>query len=249
MRLIEFAASCAVLTTLTFASVGQSQIITQDFESGTVLPADTFFTHDGSGFFGPSDDLSAEGLPLVTAFAGAGGGSVGSASAALGLTATGGVGGSQAATLTLFDDGTTGFSFAGVQQEVGAVGIPTDFSVFANVLAPVGVPLSLRLESPFTGANNGFEFNFVGTGAFQTVGGVVGTDLTSIGGGAFDPAATSNILVATQIGGAIEPTGGLFDVIVDNLSIAPTASAVPEPGSLALLAGLLPMFALRRRKS
>ena len=149
--------------------------------------------------------------------------------------------------ISLFNDGTTGFSFAGVQQEIGAVANPTNFSVFADVLAPAGVALSIRFESPFTSTNNGFELNFVGTGAFQTVGGVIGTDLVAIPGGSFDPNGISNLLIATPIGGSIPATGGEFDVIIDNFSFSPTA--IPEPGSFALLAGLLPMIALRRRRS
>ena len=241
-------AMLAVAIAFGFGTFSQAQTVFQDFESGTVMPLTDFFVHDGSGFLGPGDDLNDEGLPGSTAFAGAGGGSAGSASASFGLTATGGVGGSQAAQITLFNDGTTGFAFAGVQEFIGPVAVPTDFTVFADVLAPAGVPLSIRFESPFTSTNNGFELNFVGTGAFQTVGGEIGVDLTAIPGGTFDPTGNANLLIATQIGGNIAVTADPFDVIIDNFSFAPT-TAVPEPGSCALLAALLPMIAFRRRKS
>ena len=242
----------AVAIAFGVGSFSQAEIIFQDFESGVVMPATDFFIHDGSGFLGPSDSLTAEGLPGSTAFAGASGGSAGSASATFGLSATGGVGGSQAAQITFFNDGTTNFAFGGVQELIGSVAEPTDFSVFADVLAPAGVPLSLRLESPFTTTNNGFALNFVGTGAFQTVGGVVGTDLTAIPGGTFDPNGVTNLLIATPVNTNIAVTATPFDVFIDNFtfaSTAPTTAAVPEPGSWALLAALLPMIALGRRKS
>ena len=242
MRLFKFAACFMAVAAIGMISQAQT---TEDFEGGTVMPATTFFTHDGSGFLGPADSLTDEGLPDVSAFAGAGGGSMGSATATLGLDATGGVGGTQGVLLNLTNDGTTGFSFGGVQQSIGVVANPSLYTATADVLAPSGVPLSLRVESPFSGSNNGFELNFVGTGAFQTVGGVVGTDLTAIGGGTFDPAAPAQILVATQIGSSI-PVGST-DIVVDNFSF--TLTSVPEPGSLALLAGLIPAIAMRRRRS
>ena len=241
----------AVAIAFGFGSFSEAEIIFQDFESGVVMPATDFFIHNGSGFLGPGDDLTAEGLSGSTAFAGAGGGSAGSASATFGLSATGGVGGSQAAQITFFNDGTTNFAFGGVQEFIGPVAVPTDFSVFADVLAPAGVPLSIRFESPFTSTNNGFALNFVGTGAFQTVGGVIGTDLTAIPGGTFDPNGGANLLIASPVNTNIAVTAAPFDVFIDNFSFAPTppTAAVPEPGSCALLAALLPLIALRRRKS
>ena len=243
---MKTSAVLAVAIAFSFGTFSDAQTIVQDFESGNVMAPTQFFVHDGSGFSQSFDDLVPEGLPDSTTFSGAGGGSAGSATASLGLSATGGVNGSQAAVLTLFNDGTTGFAFGGLQQFIGPVANPTNFSVFADVLAPAGAALSLRFESPFTSTNNGFELNFVGTGSYQTVGGVLGTDLTAIAGGTFDPTAGSNLLVATQIGGST-PAIGEFDIFVDNFTFRPTS--VPEPGSVALLAGLLPMIAFRRRRS
>jgi len=114
-------------------------------------------------------------------------------------------------------------------------------------LAPVGYPLSLRIESPFGPTNNGFELNFVGTGAYQTISGVIGTDLTPIAGGTFDTNAIANILVASTFDSI--PFGANQEVFIDNFSVAPTSAAIPEPGSVAVLITMGSIFAVRRRRS
>jgi len=231
-----------------FGAVAHAQTVFEDFEGGTVMPATNFFVHDGMSL-NAFDDLSEEGL-IAVAFAGALGGSAGSADATLGLSATGGVGGSQAAVLTVSNDTTTTFAFAGVAQPISvAIANPANFTATVDVLAPVGYPLSFRVESTFGPLNNGFELNFVGTGAYQTVGGVVGVDLTPISGGSFDftDSATS-LIVANRVGGFGGNIGIGTDqeIFIDNFSIAAT---VPEPSSLAVLLSLSTIFAVRRRRT
>ena len=252
MKRILTTKAAAMLTfaaVIGFGAISHAQNVTQDFEGGTVMTTAPFFVHDGSGFLGTGDDLTAEGLPGSTAFAGAGGGVAGSASSTFGLSATGGVGGSQAVQFTLFNDGQPGFVFGGVQEFVGVVANPGAFTASVDVNAPAGVPLSLRLESPFGPSNNGFELNFVGTGAFQTITGVPGVNLTPIAGGTFDATAPSNILVATQIGGNAAVSAEPIDIFIDNFSFVPTPEVIPEPSSLALLFGLGSVVAVRRRRS
>ena len=191
--------------------------------------------------------MSPEGIFFLTSFVGAGGGSPGSASATFGLSANGGVGGSQAAHLTLTRGPATDFVFAGIAQGLGPVANPTNFTASVDVLAPAGFPLSLRIESDFMGVNDGFQLNFVGTGQYQTISGVVGTDLTPIPGGAFNPAVNSIIAVSTQFGGTA-PVGVDQDIFVDNFSFVPTPETVPEPSALAVLLSLGAIVAVRRRK-
>jgi len=230
-----------------FGAISQAQSIIQTFEGGTVLPRTTFFVHDGSAFSSPPpDNLSPEGVFFLTSFVGAGGGSSGSTIATFGLSADGGVGGSQAAHLTLTNDATTDFSFAGVAQGIGQVTNPTNFVASVDVLAPAGFPLSLRVESDFSGVNDGFQLDFVGTGQFETISGVVGTDLTPIPGGAFDPNALNSIIaVSTQEGGSI-PVGIDQEIFIDNFSFQSTA--VPEPNSFVVWVGLGAICAVRRRR-
>jgi len=231
-----------------FGAVAQSQTFSETFEAGTPLPATNFFIHDGISTATQADSLTAEGIPDFGAFAGAGGGSAGSAAATLGLSANGGVGGSQAASLTLTNDGTTTFAFAGAAQPVGfPLTVPTDFTVSADVLAPVGFPFSIRIESPFGPTNNGFELNFVGTGQFETISGVVGTDLTPIQGGTFDNSVDSIFVLASTFSGL--PIGVDQEVLIDNLSVAPTNPGVPEPSSIAILLSLSSIIAVRRRRT
>jgi len=208
-----------------FGSVSQAQTFVQNFEAGTSMPATTFFTHDGISTATQIDSLADESLPGVVAFAGAGGGSVGSAAATLGLSSNGGVGGSQAGTLTLTNDGTTDFSFAGILQSVGfAPTVPTDFTVSADVLAPVGYPLALSIESPFGPTNNGFILNFLGDNTVESVL-IVGTSFIGI------------------------PVGDNQEIIVDNLSLTPTTAGIPEPTSIAVLMSLGSIIAVRRRRT
>ena len=243
MNVLMTAAATAFVATFGVASHAQ---VVQNFEAGSPSVApNTFFTHDGSGFLGPGADFVAEGFPAgdvvssPTLFAGAGGGAAGGATATAEILATGGVGGSQAASLTLTNDGSPDFTFGGVQALLGPVAEPTDFIATADVLAPLGVALQIRVESPFTDSNNGFFLDFVGTGQFETVGGEVST-FAEIG--AFDAAVNAQIVIATPIGGAI-PVGS-SQIIVDNLSFTP----VPEPASLALLGlGGLALAGRRRR--
>lgn len=221
----------------------QAQSFFQDFEGGTPVPVTPFFTHDGSASAGQISNLAAGSIPTVQSFGGAGGGSIGSVVTALGLSANGGVGGSQAALLTLTNDGTTSFAFGGIVEFFGfALNTPTNFTVSADVLAPAGYPLELRVESPFGPSNNGFVLNFVGTGAYQTVGGVVGTDLTPIPGGTFDFNAGSSIVLASGFTGI--PIGTNQEIFIDNLSIA----AIPEPSSAAILMSLGTIVAIGRRR-
>ena len=242
------AAMLTVAIVFVFGAVSQAQTLTQDFEGGTVLPRTNFFVHDGTAFSSPPpSNLSPEGIFFLTSFVGAGGGSPGSASATFGLSATGGVGGSQAAHLTLTRDASTNFVFAGVAQGIGQVPNPTDFTASVDVLAPAGFPLSLRIESDFMGVNDGFQLNFVGTGQYQTISGVVGTDLTPIPGGAFNPALNSIIAVSTQFNGTA-PVGFGQDIFVDNFSFVPTPETVPEPSSFAVLLSLGAMVGVRRRR-
>ena len=236
----------AVAVVLGSGTVTQAQSFIQDFEGGTPSPSTTFFTHDGSAVDGENSDLAAGNLPSVESFAGAQGGSPSSVIAALALSANGGVGGSQAAQLTLTHDGTTDISFGGIQEFFGfALNNPTDFTVSADVLAPAGYDLSLRVESPFGPTNNGFELTFTGTGAFETISGVVGTDLTPIPGGTFDFNAEASIVVATGVNGI--PVGDNQQIFIDNLSIANT-NAIPEPSSGVVLMGLASIVAVGRRR-
>ena len=244
------AALLPLVVALGLSTPCSAQSLVETFEGGTVLPPTTFFTHDGSAFSqNPLDVLDSEGLPNVGAFAGAGGGSVGSAVTSFGLSATGGVGGSQAAQLTFTNEATNFFAFGGVVLPIGAVANPTNFTASVDVLAPVGFPLSLRVESPFNnGQNFGFELNFVGTGQFETISGVVGTDLTPIPGGPFDASSSfATILVANQIGANLA-VGTDQEVFIDNFSFAPTQS-VPEPGALAFLMIAGGLLAVGRRRT
>ena len=221
------------------------------------MPATTFFTHDGSGLSSAIDILAPEGIVGVSGFAGAGGGVPGDVAATLGLSATGGVDGSQAVVLTLSNTPATDFAFGGVSQFIGgAIAEPTDFIASVDVLAPVGVTLSLRVESPFGPTHNGFALNFVGTGAYetisgivgtgayQTISGVVGTDLTPIAGGTFDSTAIANILIATNFNSI--PIGADQEIFIDNFSFQPIA--VPEPNSFLVLTSLGAICAVRRRR-
>lgn len=240
------AAVLAVSIVLGFGAVSHAQSIIQDFEGGNAMLGTTFFTHDGSASSVGFDNLTPEGLPGVTAFAGSGGGSQGSADATFGLSATGGVGGSQAAELILFRDMATDFAFAGVAQPIGfAIAVPTNFIASVDVLAPAGLPLSLRVESSFGPTNNGFSLNFVGTGSYQTVSGIVGTDLVANAAGAFDVTDTNtSILVASPIGGNV-PVGVDQQIFIDNFSFSPIA--IPEPSALVVLMSLGTIVAVRRR--
>lgn len=236
----------AVSIALGFASVSHAKSIIQDFEGGNVSPATIFFNNDGTG---GGDSLAAEGLPDVTAFAGAGGGSAGDAVASLGLSANGGVGGSQAAVLTLTNSTETAFAFAGVTQSIGfAIGNPTDYQASVDVLAPAGVPLSLRVESTFgPTTNNGFSLNFVGTGAYETIGGILGTDLVANAAGAFDVTDTNTIIIVGSPIGIDVPVGVDQEIFIDNFSFK--AIAIPEPSALVILLSLGSIVAVRRRRS
>lgn len=240
---------------LGLGAVSHAQTIFQDFEGGTVMPATTFFAHPGgvavgggplSGF----DNLNNEGISGVAGFAGALGGDQGATIASLGLSATGGVGGSQAALLTLTNNTSTIFAFGGISQDIGfPISNPTGFIASVDVLAPAGFQLALRVESAFGAVNNGFTLDFVGTGSYETISGIVGTDLVANATGAFDFADPNPaIIVATRTGGTI-PFGVNQEVFIDNLSLTPVAAAVPEPDALLALIGLGGIFATGRRRS
>jgi len=127
MKWLVIKTTAAVFTfsiALSLGAVSHAQTIFQDFEGGTVMPATTFFTHPGGvsgngGAVSALDSLGDEGIPGLSGFAGALGGGQGDTIASLGLSATGGVGGSQAALLTLTNSTSTVFAFGGVSQVIG----------------------------------------------------------------------------------------------------------------------------------
>ena len=224
----------------------QAQSFLQDFEGGTAVTATPFFTHDGSASDGVNSNLAAANLPTVESFAGASDGSPGSVVASLGVSANGGVDGSQAAQLLLTNDGTTSISFGGIVEFFNfPLSVPSDFTVSADVLAPAGYDLSLRVETPFGPSNNGFELTFVGTGSYQTISGVVGTDLISIPGGTFDSDAGASIVVASGFNGI--PVGTDQEIFIDNLSVVRT-NAIPEPSSAVVLVSLASIVSVSRRR-
>jgi hypothetical protein len=72
------------------------------------------------------------------------------------------------------------FWFGGVGNDIGPypklAGVPVPLNqvmVWADVLAPAGKPMEFRSESAFTSTGNGFKFAYTGTGAWQTVGGLL----------------------------------------------------------------------------
>ena len=188
-------------------------------------------------------------LPGVTAFGGFGGGDgvqvVLDVETAIGA----GPGGAEDDFITINSSvtGTPDFSFQGLQA---AFTLPIQTFEFAETLdvsvdvqAPDGTPLSLRVESPFTSQNNGFELLFTADGTVQPIGGNLGLDFTDLG--VFDPTATLNVVVAVPTGGGTIPLGE-SSISVNNFLVT---TAVPEPTSagLAVLSALGCGFVRRRR--
>lgn len=236
----------AAASVMTIGASAAAQNISIDFEAGVSTGPATFFTSDDSGFAQGAANLDADGItPVVSTFAGSGGVQVGEFTATLELQAGSGVGGSQGAVVSLTNDSTAGFTFSGIQTEIGVLEAPAeDFFAFVDVLAPVGVAYQLRLESPFTASNNGFALDFVGTGQFETIGGNIGLDFAAIAGGTFDATAIVQLAIASPIGGG-DPAG-VSSIVIDNVSF----SQVPEPASLALLGlGGIALIGRRRRSA
>lgn len=224
----------------------QATNFSETFNGAETDGLSTIFTHDGSGFLpGGASPVSTD-VPSTNAFTGAGGGAAGSLVTNVGYLLDAGLGGAgdDVAAIEFVDAGTNGFTYGGLEVVVGSLSDPSavlDLVASVDVLAPAGVPLQLRVESPFTSQNNGFFLDFVGTGSFETISGVLGTDFAATGSFVAD-SPTVTLVVATRIGGAA-PVGETTRILVNNASLR----EVPEPTAAALAALGLAGFAERRR--
>ena len=161
----------AVAATALFAVSGTSHAVVQTYTniSGT---GSLTVTHPGGGFF-QNDGEFDDGIAGEFGFSGSDGGFIQEIRGNLdgGLFGAGDHGAFASVDYT----GGGGFWFGGLGNDAGPLP-STDFATvlaFGDVLAPAGKPYQFRLESDFGPTGNGFVFEGVGNGTWQTVGGAL----------------------------------------------------------------------------
>ena len=168
-NLLAGAVAAAALVTVSSSSLAVVQTYTTITGTGSLSA-----THPGGGFF-QNDGVFDEGIEGEFGFSGSDGGFIQEIRGNLdgGLFGTGDHGAFASVDYT----GGGNFWFGGLGNDAGPLP-STDFATvlaFGDVLAPAGKPYQFRVESDFGPTGNGFVFEGVGNGTWQTVGGALST--------------------------------------------------------------------------
>ena len=199
--------TCSAVAAVLLAAATTTNAVVQTYSAASGTPGNGA-DHPGFGFFQFDPGLWDTGLDAGAtsppagefAFSGSDGAFTMSVGALLNGGMTGQVG-DHAANFQMDynpappDRSFGSFWFGGVGNDAGPLPSTTLGNVLAyiDVLAQPGVPYEFRIESDFTSQNNGFKFQAIGTGGWQTIGGALSTAIPI---GAFNAADPQIALLA-----------------------------------------------------
>jgi hypothetical protein len=220
-------ASAAAAASLALVSTNALAVV-QTYTGATGTGSLTV-THPGGGFF-QNDGQFDDGLSGDFGFSGSDGGFIQEIRANLdgGLFGAGDHGALASVDYT----GGGNFWFGGLGNDAGPLP-STDFSTvlaFADVLAPAGKPYQFRLESDFGPTGNGFVFEGVGNGTWQTVGGALSTAMPIGNFNPNDPNLSLVVAFAQEITAWDTGPEPAAVIRVDNLTFTPSVGTWTSAG-------------------